>query len=208
MVMEVVLIAYTVKYKISPDNSAGASGWTEPLIDLIYGNVSHFSVSCCMTEEKIPKRRHIRELVMQALYAIEISKDAPQHVIDTILGELKESGNDFDFAQSLFIKTIAHQAEIDKRLKSKTEHWDFHRIALIDKILLRMSLSELLFFPDIPPKVTINEAIEIAKDYSTESSGTFINGIMDAVLIELKKEGLMNKTGRGLLDSQAKKPHA
>jgi N utilization substance protein B len=161
-----------------------------------------------MTEQKIPKRRQIRELVMQALYALEISKDAPQHVVDTILSELKENGADFDFAQSIFIKTIAHQAEIDKRLKSKSEHWDFHRIALIDKILLRMSLCEILYFPDIPPKVSINEAIEIAKDYSTESSGTFINGIMDAVLIELRKEGELNKTGRGLLDTQSKKSHS
>ena len=161
-----------------------------------------------MTEEKIPKRRHIRELVMQALYALEISKDAPQHVIDTILVDLKEDENDFDFAQSLFIKSISHQSEIDKRLKLKTEHWEFHRIALIDKILLRMSLCELLFFPDIPPKVTINEAIEIAKDYSTESSGNFINGIMDAVLIDLKKEGLLSKTGRGLLETQTKKPRS
>ncbi|MFA5833411.1 MAG: transcription antitermination factor NusB [Bacteroidota bacterium] len=160
-----------------------------------------------MIEEKIPKRRHIRELVMQALYALEISKDPPQHVVDTILIELKESDADFDFAQSLFSKSISHQAEIDKRLKSKTEHWEFHRIALIDKILLRMSLCELLYFPDIPPKVTINEAIEIAKDYSTESSGTFINGIMDAILIDLKKDGLLTKTGRGLLDTHAKKSH-
>ena len=157
-----------------------------------------------MTEQKIPKRRHIRELVMQALYALEISKDAPQHVVDTILGELKENHADFDFARSLFITSISHQAEIDKRLKSKTEHWEFHRIALIDKILLRMSLTEMLHFPDIPPKVTINEAIEIAKDYSTESSGHFINGIMDAILIDLKKEGLLNKTGRGLLETQSK----
>ena len=144
---------------------------------------------------------------MQALYALEISKDPPQHVVDTILIELKESDADFDFAQSLFSKSISHQAEIDKRLKSKTEHWEFHRIALIDKILLRMSLCELLYFPDIPPKVTINEAIEIAKDYSTESSGTFINGIMDAILIDLKKDGLLTKTGRGLLDTHAKKSH-
>jgi N utilization substance protein B len=158
-----------------------------------------------MTEQNIPKRRQIRERVMQALYALEISKDAPQHVIDTILEEIKENGADFDFAQSLFIKCVAHQAEMDKRLKSKTEHWEFHRIALIDKILLRMSLCELLYFPDIPPKVSINEAIEIAKDYSTESSGTFINGIMDAILIELKNDGSLHKTGRGLLETQGKK---
>lgn len=142
---------------------------------------------------------------MQALYALEISKDAPQHVADTILVELKESGGDYDFAHSLYIQCIAHQAEIDKRLKAKTEHWEFHRIALIDKILLRIALCELLYFPDIPPKVTINEAIEIAKDYSTESSGTFVNGIMDAILIELRKDGELNKSGRGLVDTAVNK---
>jgi N utilization substance protein B len=159
-------------------------------------------------EHTIPKRRHIRECVMQALYAIEISKDPPQHVVDTVLNDLKADPADFDFAQSLFIKVITHQAEIDKRLKLKTEHWEFHRIALIDKIILRMCLCELLFFPDIPPKVTINEAIEIAKDYSTENSGTFVNGIMDAILTDLKKEGIMKKTGRGLIDTQNKKSHS
>ncbi len=153
-----------------------------------------------MTEQKTPKRRHVRETVMQGLYALEISKDPPQHIFDTILNDLKENDGDFTFAQSLFIKTVAHQAEIDKRLKSKTEHWEFHRIALIDKILLRMSLCELLYFPDIPPKVTINEAIEIAKDFSTEGSGTFVNGIMDSILMDLKTEGLLTKTGRGLVD--------
>ncbi len=157
------------------------------------------------TEQKIPKRRQIRELVMQALYALEISKDTPQHVVDTILSELKENTTDFDFAQSLFSESISHQSEIDKRLKSKTQHWEFHRIALIDKILLRMCMCELLHFPDIPPKVSINEAIEIAKDYSTDSSGTFINGILDAVLIDLKKEGVLNKTGRGLIDNSVRK---
>lgn len=161
-----------------------------------------------MTEQNIPKRRQMREHVMQALYALEISKDAPQHIIDTVFEDIKEFGADYDFAQSLFIKCVAHQAEMDKKLKSKTEHWEFHRIALIDKILLRMSLCELLYFPDIPPKVSINEAIEIAKDFSTESSGTFINGIMDAILIELKTDGSLKKTGRGLMETQGKKNRA
>ncbi|MBI2428472.1 MAG: transcription antitermination factor NusB [Ignavibacteriales bacterium] len=158
-----------------------------------------------MTEQKNSKRRKIRELAMQALYATEIAKDPPQHVIDTILVELKPNDSDFDFAQMLFLKTITHQAEIDKRIKIKTEHWDFHRIALLDKILLRMAVCEMLYFPDIPPKVSINEAIEIAKDYSTDGSGTFLNGILDAVLTEMKKEGLLKKTGRGLVESAALK---
>lgn len=158
-----------------------------------------------MSEQKNSKRRKIRELAMQALYATEIAKDPPQHVIDTILIELKPNDSDFDFAQMLFLKTITHQAEIDRRIKIKTEHWDFHRIALLDKILLRMAVCEMLYFSDIPPKVSINEAIEIAKDYSTDGSGTFLNGILDAILIEMKKEGLLKKTGRGLVESAPSK---
>lgn len=154
-----------------------------------------------MSEQKTPKRRRIRELVMQSLYAFEIAKDPPQHVIDTLLSELKTHEHDFDFAQSLFLKTVTHQADIDKRIKTKTEHWEFHRIALIDKILLRMAVCELQYFSDIPPKVSINEAIEIAKDYSTDGSGTFINGVLDAILGDMKKNGLLKKSGRGLVDS-------
>jgi len=154
-----------------------------------------------MADKKTPKRRRIREIVMQALYAHEIAKDPPQHVIDTILGELKERNADFDFAQSLFLKTITHQSDIDKRIKTRTEHWEFHRIALIDKLLLRMAVCELLYFADIPPKVSINEAIEIAKEFSTDGSGTFINGVLDAILSDMKKEGALKKSGRGLVDS-------
>lgn len=158
-----------------------------------------------MSEQKISKRRKIRELVMQALYAAEIAKDPPQHVIDTILIELKSNTPDFDFANMLFLKTITHQADIDKQIKARTEHWDFHRIALLDKILLRMAVCELLYFPDIPPKVSINEAIEIAKDYSTDGSSTFINGILDAILIDMRKTDVLKKSGRGLVESTGSK---
>lgn len=169
---------------------------------------AHFPYLYSMTEQKNSKRRQIRELVMQALYATEIAKDPPQHVIDTILIELKPNDSDFDFAQMLFLKTVTHQAEIDTRIKTKAEHWEFHRIALLDKILLRMAVCELLYFPDIPPKVSINEAIEIAKDYSTDGSGTFINGILDAILNGMKKEGMLKKTGRGLVESAGSKPRS
>ena len=85
------------------------------------------------------------------------------------------------------------------------DNWDLSRIALIDRILLRMGICEILFFPDIPPKVSINESIEIAKDYSTSSSGKFINGILDAILDDLKKDGKLNKKGRGLLEESLPK---
>ena len=159
-----------------------------------------------MTENKTSKRRQLRELVMQALYAQEISKDPPQHIIDTLFTDVKPNDADHEFCVTLFLRTINNQADFDKKIKLKAEHWEFYRIALIDKILLRMALCEMLYFPDIPPKVSINEAIEIAKDYSTDSSGTFINGILDALLGEMKTGGMMKKSGRGLVDGTAKKP--
>jgi N utilization substance protein B len=79
---------------------------------------------------------------------------------------------------------------------------------LIDKVLLRIGICELIYFPDIPPKVSINETIEIAKEYSTARSGKFINGILDAILSELKETGKLNKTGRGLVDESILKSSA
>jgi N utilization substance protein B len=146
-------------------------------------------------------RRVIRERVMQALYAFEISKNPLPQVIDTVMEELQAHPAEYDFAKRLLTQTIQHQAEIDVLIKQKAVHWDFHRIALIDRLLLRMGICELLYFTDIPPKVTINEAIEIAKEYSTEKSGTFLNGILDSILNDLRESGTLDKQGRGLQDT-------
>jgi N utilization substance protein B len=85
------------------------------------------------------------------------------------------------------------------------EHWEFSRLAIIDKIILRMSICELLYFEDIPPKVTMNEAIEIARAYSTDKSDKFVNGVLDSILEDLKKEGRIRKSGRGLVDTHVTK---
>jgi N utilization substance protein B len=85
-------------------------------------------------------------------------------------------------------------------IKRKAVNWEFSRIAVMDKLILRMALCEFLCFEDIPPKVSIDEAIEIAKKYSTEKSGRFVNGILDAVLNDLRAEGRLRKRGRGLSD--------
>jgi N utilization substance protein B len=82
------------------------------------------------------------------------------------------------------------------------------RIALIDKLLLQIGITELMYFPEIPPKVSINEVIEIAKDYSTSNSGKFINGILDAILSELKESGNLNKSGRGLIGESLPKKNS
>ncbi len=155
----------------------------------------------------ISHRRHTREKVLQALYAYEIARDPLDHLIKTILSGLEVNSEAFDFAKELLAVTIEHQTSVDELIRSKVDNWDFSRIALIDRIIMRMGIVEFLFFPDIPPKVTIDEAIEIAKWYSTDDSGKFVNGVLNAVLDDLKREGVLNKTGRGLIGLTLPEPN-
>lgn len=153
------------------------------------------------------KRRLIREKVLQALYAYELSKEPIADVISNILGELRSSRDDFEFAKKLVTEVIHHEAEVEAYIREKVAHWEFERIALIDKLLLRMGICEMLYFPDIPPKVTINESIEVAKLFSTENSGKFINGVLDAILGDLKTKHMMKKSGRGLIEENTNSNH-
>lgn len=146
------------------------------------------------------RRRITREKVLQVLYAYEISKEPIALIIEANLEELKSEKEDFDFAQKLIYEVISHQEELEEYVKKKVAHWEFDRIAIIDKILITIGICELLHFPDIPPKVTINEAIEVAKSYSTERSGKFVNGVLDSILEDLKSSNTLRKTGRGLIN--------
>jgi transcription antitermination protein NusB len=146
------------------------------------------------------KRRLAREKVLQALYAYELSKEPITDVIQNVFSDLQHHHDDFEFAKKLITEVIHHEKEIAEIIRKKVAHWEFDRIAYIDKILLRMGIAEFLFFPDIPPKVTINESIEVAKIFSTEQSGKFINGVLDAILEDLKASNKLQKTGRGLID--------
>lgn len=142
---------------------------------------------------------------MQALYAHEISGDPLDHVIDCILVGLQSNKPAYEFARKLVIQTVEHSADIDKIIKARVANWDFKRIATLDRLILRMGICELLYFREIPPKVTMNEAIELAKLFSTERSGQFVNGVLDAVLNDIKLhgpeqlgDGAVTKAGRGL----------
>ena len=154
---------------------------------------------------QIFKRRVVREKVLQILYAQEMNKEGLEAFIKENLADMTEKA-DRDFANSLVTQVIAHQDELDKLIKDRVANWEMNRIALIDKILLRIGLCELFYFPDIPPKVSINESIEIAKIYSTAGSGKFVNGILDAVLSDIKKSGRLKKSGRGLVEETISKP--
>lgn len=115
------------------------------------------------------------------------------------LPRLLKDEQDMHFAKDLLVKTLLNNAEWEKEIQVKTPNWDKDRIAEIDHILLKMAICEFVHFPSIPEKVTINEYLEIAKEYSTPKSSIFINGILDKLVREYKSNGKMQKAGRGLL---------
>ena len=151
------------------------------------------------------KRRIVRERVLQILYAYEMNNESLQVLIEGNLSDIKDE-TDKQFAKDLINKVLIHIKKLDEKILERVANWEMNRIALIDRLLLRMGICELLYFPDIPPKVSINESIEIAKDFSTAGSGKFINGILDAVLSDEKKSGKLKKSGRGLVEESIHKP--
>lgn len=153
---------------------------------------------------QIFRRRIIREKVLQLLYAFEMNNENKEFMIKEILSDVEENA-DKEFANNLINQVFLHENELDELIKGKVDNWDLSRIALIDRILLRMGICEIVYFSDIPPKVSINEAIEIAKVYSTSSSGKFINGILDAILSDLKLSDKLKKKGRGLMEESLPK---
>ena len=115
------------------------------------------------------------------------------------LPKLLKDKEDMAFARKLLSSTLLKNTELEKEIEGKTPNWDKDRIADVDAIVLKMAICELLYFPSIPERVTINEYLEIAKEYSTPKSSIFINGILDKLVKEYKSEGKLKKTGRGLL---------
>lgn len=151
------------------------------------------------------QRREIREVVLQALYSEEVSGNLWKQVLNTIiearLGKEKDAQK---FAEQLFLKTAKNKEELDNIIQDHIDNWKINRLATVDKLILRMAICEFLYFEEIPTKVTINEAIEIAKRFSTKKSGKFVNGILDAVLERLKEDDRIQKKGRGLIESSLK----
>lgn len=146
-------------------------------------------------------RRTAREVVMKALYACELSHDSIEHLLETIVRkQLKEDKELLQFAETLFIRSVRDTKALDEIITEFVQNWDINRIAVIDRCTMRMALTELMAFPEIPKKVTINEAIDIVKRYSTPRSGRFINGILDSAAKKLTEDGKIIKKGTGLLD--------
>jgi len=125
-------------------------------------------------------RRKARELTMQALYALEINNGFPQDVLELCDDSFNNSENDI-YTKELFNCVVEKQSWADDLISQCLENWEYGRVAILDKILLRMGVSEIYHIDDVPPKVSISEMVEIAKVYSTEESSSFVNGILDTI---------------------------
>jgi N utilization substance protein B len=133
-------------------------------------------------------RRAVRELVVQFLYQFEMSGgklDEGLPLFWETQAEVGEKGR--KFAEELVRGVIERRAEIDEKIAKYTEHWDLPRIAAVDRNILRLAMYEMLFRDDIPPVVSINEAVDIAKKFSTRESGAFVNGILDRLKVDLTR---------------------
>ncbi len=164
-------------------------------------------------------RHQIRTKVLQALYAALTSGNTPEQVFNQLLSDDYETlrkaapalasapassepaPEDAAFLRDLFFGTLTRRADHEARITPALENWELDRIALIDRILLVMGAEELLHFHEIPVKVTINEYLDLAREFSTDKSSQFVNGILDKLFRQAKNEGLIRKTGKGLLDT-------
>ena len=130
-------------------------------------------------------RRIARESVMQALYAKELNNDTPEDILDLYVKSYK-SPDDTDYMRQLFFCVIENKTWADELICQCLENWEYERVAIVDKILLRMGVSEIYHMDDVPPKVSISEMVEIAKVFSTEESSSFVNGILDTIYKNFK----------------------
>jgi transcription antitermination factor NusB len=124
-------------------------------------------------------RRKARELTLKALYACEVGEGEPAAAFDDLARETKLPSDAAAFARRLFETVTPEFDALDVTIEGLSKHWPIERIAPIDKSILRLAITELQKFPDIPKKVTINEAVELAKRYGSSDSAAFINGILD-----------------------------
>ena len=132
------------------------------------------------------KRRAARELALKFLYQTEFNSNSPDSELNSFCDRANVSEEVQNFTQALIKNILFHKKEVDELLEKISANWAPDRMAVIDKNILRLGICELLFDPTTPPKVVINEAVEIAKKFGTEESPDFINGILDKVFKDSK----------------------
>ena len=131
-------------------------------------------------------RRKARECALQMLFQYDMARPSVEEMVQTYWGEMAEAADDVrEFATALAVGTINNLNEIDERIRQRTEHWRISRMAVVDRNLLRLAVYEFLYQSQTPRTVAINEALEIARRFSTHEATQFINGILDAIKRDL-----------------------
>jgi N utilization substance protein B len=131
-------------------------------------------------------RRKAREYALQMLFQWDITHDSIDQIASTFFEDQEEDQTVEDFARQLVIRTVEHIEKIDELIQRHAEHWRLDRMATVDRNLLRLAIQEFLVDKETPKTVVVNEAIEIARRYSTQESPQFINGILDSIKRELE----------------------
>ena len=181
--------------------SSGVDGYAEDkrLVAFIYTHLifPNESLDSILEEQSIYWNDDLEFITSMIVKTIKKYKefDGPEKP----LMELYKNQEDREYVVKLFRFTILHREEYVAYIKSNTRNWDLDRIAFMDILIMQMAIAELVGFPSIPTKVTLNEYLEISKYYSTSKSNVFINGVLDKVVMQMKEEGKIVKTGRGLI---------
>ena len=185
-------------YLADPDESLESS---KEIIKFIFRKIILKSLNIIQAFEDKFINWSVDKEVMQGMVAKTIknftSEDPFKNKLTPISADWDE---DSKFVQDLFAYTLRNNEAYQKMIAERTKNWESERIAMMDTILMKMAICELLNFPSIPVKVTINEYLDLSKDYSTPKSNSFINGILDKILGDLKRTDSIHKIGRGLIE--------
>ena len=159
------------------------------------GNPEKVSTNIDYMGKRKIKRTEEREFAFKMLYASEFNQDPFNAQVDRLDAASQEIAT--KYVKSIIKICNSSKDEFDEIIKDKLENWDLHRVAIIDKVILRLAIAEIFHFEEIPPEVSINEAIELAKKFSTAGSGKFVNGLLDAIFrsYKQKKRSKNNKEG-------------
>jgi N utilization substance protein B len=185
-------------YLADPDNSLEES---KTIIKYIFRKVILKSHNIIQAFEDKFINWSVDKEVMQGMVAKTIknftSEDPFANKLTPISQDWEEDGK---FVEDLFVYTLRNDKDYQALIAERTKNWESERIALMDTILMKMAICELMNFPSIPVKVTINEYLDLSKDYSTPKSNSFINGILDKIMGDLKRTNSIKKVGRGLIE--------
>ncbi|MBS3905619.1 MAG: transcription antitermination factor NusB [Syntrophaceae bacterium] len=136
------------------------------------------------------KRRRSREFALQVLYQLEITKQGALQAIVQLKENFSPEEGEDEFAKRMILGVMERRQEIDRLIEERSENWRLDRMTIIDRNILRIAIFELLYCSEVPPKVTLNEAIDLGKRYGSEESGSFINGILDRIQNEVIRKPL------------------